>query len=320
MKKCNRCSNVIDWEKSFCPLCGGQVTDVQKPARPEPVIAPPPAAVENIGIPQVAAHIEPPSPPAPHIEPPSPPAPQMPPALISAVPPPPAPIPSVAMIPPVQPPAPPQPIPAVPAFGQDMAMPQAGFISQIHDTPGATAPFTPPPPPPGGMFSQIHQSPGASLPTSQPEEPSFEINQKDDPLSVFLKSAQQSQAVSDAPQAALLGEESNFSSNIDAAQFEDQIEELLKRGAQGTDKQDTENPIEALLQSGPKFNFDDNSEIKDYAQLFPSVDGADEEPPQFSPPAFDSNEIPNLPDDAKPDPDGNNAQDDFLRMFPRAKG
>ena len=185
MKKCNRCSNVIDWERPFCPLCGGQVTDVPRPERTEPVAVAAPTVIENTGIPEVPQM--PPTPEVPQmpqipeisqipkapqipeipetpqmpefINPLSPPVPQLPPTHKAAVPAQAVPIiPAAAMTPPVTPPVPPQTIPAIPSSWFDAA-PQAGSISQIHNT-GAAITFTPPP---GGMISQIHQTPASLL-------------------------------------------------------------------------------------------------------------------------------------------------------------
>ena len=195
MKKCNRCNNVIDWDKPFCPLCGGQVIDTPRSERIEPVGETIQAAAEKMAAQEVAMMVEPPSPPAP----------QLPPAPITAVPPPPAsPIQAATMIPPIPSPIPPtlppppfQPqaftveapptlssIPGVPAFPQDSAIPPLGSISQIHDTDVAADLFTPPPPS-NGVISQIHQSPDTSLSPDWPEEPSSGINQQED-LSTFL--------------------------------------------------------------------------------------------------------------------------------------
>jgi hypothetical protein len=199
MKKCTRCNNVIDWDKAFCPLCGGSVTDVPNTARQEQMnnkfedfgqAAPllPPISDVQEGPP--TARTEPPIPGVPPV-PSAPPLPGPPPQMpaVRAVPPsapfsappipavdaspvvPPAPrtvsppVPPIPGVPPV-PPAPPLPGPPLPvASSPQLASP----LSQMHQIPGAQPTPTPPAPvysapnkpSPVGIISQIHQTPGA---------------------------------------------------------------------------------------------------------------------------------------------------------------
>ena len=352
MKKCNRCNNVLDWEKPFCPLCGGQVIDVPRSERPEPVAASP-VVVENIGAPQVPQA-------AAHVEPPSPPAPQLPPAHIAAVPPPPVPpIPASAIIPSIPPPVPQLPSsPPIPTAGIKMPpqpipdVPLAGMISQIHQSPASSIL----PNLPKGQSSGIsrQEDPPLDLPKSGQREDSLldfpKSGQREDSPLDLLKSGQQNDSPLDflisgqqpqtmpnnepkaaKPQAeatynpldAFLGEEKNLSPESDVSQFDEQIAEILRRGAPGAHEHEMEDTIAAMLQSGPKFDDDGNSEEKDTGAVLPLSYGADEEPssiPPFSPPGLGKNVIPNLPDDVKPKADDNSSQDDFLRMFPKAKG
>jgi hypothetical protein len=146
--------------------------------------------------------------------------------------------------------------------------------------------------------------------------------------------------------------------------------EILKRGAKGAEEPEGEDPLEALLKSGPSFESVSESGRIATAPLFPSTDSTEGEPsfpfPPFSfeeethteqapkhaapsleeimgisslsdlekprnepwpaensaavppPPAGDI--IADLPDVAKPAPDIKPIQDDFLKMFPGAKG
>lgn len=48
MKKCNRCGRMLDWEKSYCPLCGGNAVNATATAQVSAAgAASPPQAEEN---------------------------------------------------------------------------------------------------------------------------------------------------------------------------------------------------------------------------------------------------------------------------------
>ena len=342
MKKCNRCNSFIDWDKPFCPLCGSAETiDVPKPERYEPIRDVAPAAAENIDPQQVTAPIEPPRPPAP----------QLPPAPVAAVPPAP-PIPAAAMIPPISLPVPPvaslTPVspPVPPATLTDFQailppipdVPSAGSISQIHNTLDSADSFVSLPSAPSGMISQIHQPQAPSLPPTWSEMTSSIADQSEDPLDA-PKSELQSQMPdlynitepllpepqTDAafdPFSEFLKEEKTPTPDVDAGHFDDPLAEILKNEVMGIGKPEVEDPIESLLKSGPQFDAG-NSEKNDDDALFTSIDDPNEGQFQFplpAPPSSDKNVIPNLPDDVKPNQNGNNFQDDFLRMFPGTKG
>ena len=124
------------------------------------------------------------------------------------------------------------------------------------------------------------------------------------------------------PLDAFLKEEHAPVPDVETGLFDDPLAEILKSGAMDAGEPAIEDPLEALLISGSQFDAG-NSEKKDDSSLFKSIDDANKEPLQFQPPAPpvpDKNVIPNLPDDVKPNQGDNNSQDDFLRMFPGAKG
>ncbi|MCL2684105.1 MAG: hypothetical protein FWE55_02570 [Synergistaceae bacterium] len=232
MKKCKRCNSVIDWEKLFCPLCGGQVSDIPRPERAVPAVEAP-AVVEYIGAPQAAPVVPPefPMPPVPtpvpaaSLQQPVPPPPPItqripvpvPPKLRTDIQAPPLSsipgVPNVPGVPSVQnvpgitgvPGVPGAGVPGVPASPQIPTIPQAGSISQIHQTPGPTIPYLPPSPP-AGMIPQVHQP---------------------------------------AP-------------DVDAGRLDDRLE-ILKSGATGAPEPEAEDPLEALLKSIQKFDADGES-------------------------------------------------------------
>ena len=119
------------------------------------------------------------------------------------------------------------------------------------------------------------------------------------------------------PLDTLLREEKVVSHNVGAGTLDDQFADIFRRITPNTDEPEiqypTDDPIEALLKTDPKSDIDDGSGGIGDASLFLSVGDSDKG-------SSDVNVIPNLPDDVKPNPYGDNSQDDFLRMFPRAKG
>ena len=89
----------------------------------------------------------------------------------------------------------------------------------------------------------------------------------------------------------------------DAGNFDDPLAEILGPGPMESLEPEMEDPLEALMKSVQKLDI----------PLSPSADETNEGPfhlPPLPPPAPD--EKPNRGDD--------NSQDDFLRMFPGAKG
>jgi hypothetical protein len=150
---------------------------------------------------------------------------------------------------------------------------------------------------------------------------------------------------------------------LDDKPLDDPFEAILKRAADDVDNPD-DDPLDALINSGPKFDSGNISSENDSAPIPPP--GDDEEGPSFPLPLLPfeekeearprrnhapsleeimgisslseldkpldepveperpqappmGNTIPDLPDDNKPSP-GNPPQDDFLRMFPGARG
>ena len=350
---------MIDWDKPFCPLCGGPVTDVPSPPRAEPSA---PAVVEKISSAQREPALVPPPPGQAAASPLAPPVPQVPPlpqAPLPTAPPfaqasvPPVPLaparvpapPAQVQVPPLPPIAPsggvrvpeaPLP-PSVPPLPQ--APPMAETISQIHQ---ATAGTPPPPqaPQPGGFFSQIHQTPHP-----QPRPVPGNVF-SGDPLSVLPKSG-----MSSAPNAnaGFPGDQGTDRPSVTLQDLTDRID-----GSEAS----LDNALGALLKSGPPLDFSKptpaseepapmpftmrhaNGEVSKKDVLSPNLaelmginsladftDNARAAAPQNLPqPPFKpqvpppaQDDIPDLPDD-KPKGHAWDDDSDFLKMFPGVGG
>jgi hypothetical protein len=209
----------------------------------------------------------------------------------------------------------------------------------------------------GGVISQIHQTPAVPMPPapSIDEKPHSGITPPEDPLAELLKSGLPTRRDSSVSRP---GEESDEPmpatrmpdpAESDDDSTEDLFDEILRRGAHIAGEDLEDNSLESLLSAGPKFDsgddpsdepsfkipslpFDDEESRKPHKSGAPSLEEimgirslSDLEKPLGSPdkPEKDAapleNTIPDLPDDKKPDP-GNPPQDDFLRMFPGARG
>jgi hypothetical protein len=213
---------------------------------------------------------------------------------------------------------------------------------------------------PGGVISQIHQAPAVPIPPapSIDEGSSSDIRPPEDPLAELLKSGLPSRRDtsvsrpsegSDEPRHLIYEPNSPEATDTDGDPTEDLFDEILKRGAHIAGEDLVDNSLESLLHAGPKLD-SDNDVLDEPSFKFPPLpfdEGETKKPQKSGTPSLEEimgirslsdlekplvspdkrekdatslgNTIPDLPDDKKTEPD-NPPQDDFLRMFPGARG
>jgi hypothetical protein len=154
---------------------------------------------------------------------------------------------------------------------------------------------------------------------------------------------------SDEPKSAIYKPDPLERAGSDDESTEDLFDEILKRGAHIAGEDTADDTLESLLNIGSKFDSDDDVSDDSSFKLppLPFEEEESKKPQKSGTPSLEEimgirslsdlekpltlpdkpekhaappgNAIPDLPDDKKTEP-GNPPQDDFLRMFPGARG